>query len=119
MINVKWTKDRYLPLDGSVAMSGNLNLNNNKITKLAQPTSNNEAANKNYVGNQLFNYVKTDGSSSMVGSLDVNDHRITGLSLHPPTGDEVTNKEYVDAQIKKSNIKPKQTWVLELYNKTC
>ena len=32
VINVKWAKDRYLPLNGSVAMSGNLNLNNKQIT---------------------------------------------------------------------------------------
>ena len=34
VINVKWAKDRYLPLNGSVAMSVNLNFNNKQITNL-------------------------------------------------------------------------------------
>ena len=34
VINVKWAKDRYLPLNGFVAMTGNLDLNNKQITNL-------------------------------------------------------------------------------------
>ena len=40
VINVKWAKDRCLPLNGSVAMSGNLNLNNKQITNLGLNTQN-------------------------------------------------------------------------------
>ena len=39
----------FLKKDGSVAMTGNLNLNNNKITNLATPVSDTDAANKAYV----------------------------------------------------------------------
>ncbi|CAH3172098.1 unnamed protein product, partial [Porites evermanni] len=35
--------------DGTTAMTGNLNLNNNKILNLSKPTQDNEAATKNYV----------------------------------------------------------------------
>ena len=40
-----------LPLDGSEAMTGNLNLGSNRITNLATPTSNTDAATKAYVDN--------------------------------------------------------------------
>ena len=39
----------FLKKDGSVAMTGNLNLNSNKITNLATPVSDTDAANKAYV----------------------------------------------------------------------
>ena len=34
VINVQWAKDRYLPLNGSVAVTSNLDLNNKQITNL-------------------------------------------------------------------------------------
>ena len=46
MINVKWAKDRYLPLDGSVAMSGNLNMSDNKINNIICGTNNFGVINK-------------------------------------------------------------------------
>ena len=39
----------YLEKDGTVAMTGNLNLNNNKIINLSKPTQDNEATTKDYV----------------------------------------------------------------------
>ena len=57
----------YLEKDGTVAMTGDLNLNNNKIVGLATPTSNTDAATKKYVDDNagspdLSNYLKKDGS---------------------------------------------------------
>lgn len=46
VINAKWAKDRYLPLDGSVAMSGNLNMSNNKINNIICSTNNSGVINK-------------------------------------------------------------------------
>jgi hypothetical protein len=44
-----------LKADGSIAMTGNLNLNRtNKIINLAAPTSGTDAANKNYVDSKGF-----------------------------------------------------------------
>ena len=43
--------NNLLPLDGSKAMTGDLNLNNHKITNVATPTNNNDVANKSYVDN--------------------------------------------------------------------
>ena len=45
----------------------------------------------------------------MLGNLQMNNHRITGLTNPPNSHDEATNKEYVDENISKSNIKPSHT----------
>ena len=39
VINVKWAKDRYLPLNGNVAMSGDLNMSNNKVNNIINSTN--------------------------------------------------------------------------------
>ena len=45
----------YLEKDGTVVMTGDLNVGNNKIKNLSNPTENNEAANKDYV-DKLVNH---------------------------------------------------------------
>jgi len=49
VINVKWVKDRYLPRNGNVAISGDLNMSNNKINNIINSTNNFGAINKKYV----------------------------------------------------------------------
>ena len=52
-------------------MSGDLNMVNNKITNLLNPTSNQEAATKNYVDNVLYGpnlFISTNaGNTSLAG----------------------------------------------------
>ena len=43
----------YLEKDGTVAMTGNLNLNNNKIVNLSDPTTDQQAANRGWVRKQI------------------------------------------------------------------
>ncbi len=43
----------FLQRDGSVALTGNLNGNSNKITNLANPSASSDAANKSYVDTQV------------------------------------------------------------------
>ena len=49
-------------------MSGPLSLNNNKITALATPTSNSDAANKSYVDNSIPTALKNPNSISFTGA---------------------------------------------------
>ena len=102
----------YLELDGTSQMQGNLQMNNNRITRLPLPNLGDEAATKNYVTitmNHLPNlFVDRQGNSKMLGNLQMNDHRITGLT-DPDSDDEATNKKYVDSHVSKSNIKPSHT----------
>ena len=103
----------YLKIDGTSQMQGNLEMNNNRITRLPLPQLGDEAATKNYVWitmNHLPNlFLNRQGTSKMLGNLQMNDHRMTGLTNPPNADDEATNKKYVDTHISKSNIKPSHT----------
>ena len=103
----------YLKIDGTSQMQGNLQMNNNRITRLPLPNLGDEAATKNYVTitmNHLPNlFLDRQGNSKMLGNLQMNNHRITGLTNPPNVDDEATNKKYVDTHISKSNIKPSHT----------
>ena len=100
----------YLKRDGSSQMQGNLQMNNNQITNLPYRQLSDEAATKDYVTISMNHlpslFLDRQGKSKMLGDLQMNDKRITGLTNPPNADDEATNKEYVDDNISKSNIKP-------------
>ena len=104
----------YLKLDETSQMQGNLEMNNNQITRLPDPHLGDEAATKNYVlttMNHLPNLsLDRQGTSKMLGNLQMNNHRITGLTNPPNDDDEAVSKKYVDENISKSSsIKPSHT----------
>ena len=105
--------DDYLKLDGTKTMTGNLNMNNKRITNLPTPQLSNEAATKDYVTISMNHlpslFLDRQGKSKMLGDLQMNDHRITGLTNPPNADNEATNKKYVDDNISKANIKPSHT----------
>ena len=91
-----------LKLDGSRAMTGDLNMNNNLITNCGRltmvadgnspinmnksylyglpiPDSNDDAANKNYVDTRDKLNLPLNGSRAMQGNLNMGDHTITGI----------------------------------------
>ena len=91
-----------LKLDGSRAMTGDLNMNNNLITNCGRltmvadgnspinmnksylyglpiPVSNDDAANKNYVDTRDNLNLPLNGSRAMQGNLNMGDHTITGI----------------------------------------
>ena len=91
-----------LKLDGSRAMTGDLNLNNKLIINcgrltmvadgnspinmnksylygLPNPVSNDDAANKGYVDNRDNLNLPLNGSRAMQGNLNMGDHTITGI----------------------------------------
>ena len=94
------TMSNYLKKDGTVAMTGNLNLNNNKIVGLATPTSNTDAAPKKYVDDNsgspdLSDYLEKDGSVTMTGNLNLGSNKIVGLAT-PVSNTDAATKNYVD-----------------------
>ena len=102
--------DNYFKLDGTKAIAGNINMNNNRIYKLPNPQLADEPATLGYVSqlnNNLFNsYLDLKGVRKMEGNLQMDGHNITGITNFPKADDEVSNKKYVDDNIIKSNIKP-------------
>ena len=112
-LNLKADKsdlNNYLRLDGSKAMTGDINMNNNRIYKLPNPQLADEPATLGYVSqlnNNLFNsYLDLKGVRKMTGNLQMNGNNITGLSNPPGADDHAVNRKYVLETISKSNIKP-------------
>ena len=78
---------------------------------------NSNAANKIYVDSEISKlptidttpYLKKDGSIPMTGNLQMNGNHISGLTDLPNSDDQATNKQYVDENIRKANIKPSHT----------
>ena len=101
-INSKAEKTDAILRDGTQSMSDNLNLNNQKIVDLADPTGPKGAATKGYVDNKvsdgiskvpnpdLSDYLKVNGSVSMTGDLNMGDNKITDLD----TQDDVSITDY-------------------------
>ena len=100
----------YLEKDGTVAMTGNLNLNNNKIVRLANPTSKTDAATKKYVDDiteslGLGNYLKKNGTIAMTENLNVGNNKIINLSK-PTQDNDAVNKDYVDKLVHHNAVQP-------------
>ena len=79
---------------------GNYDVDNKKLTNVATPTGNADAATKKYIDDHIGNvhqtgYFKKDGSVAMTGDLNVGGHKITNVAT-PTTQTGATTKKYVD-----------------------
>ena len=106
-LNLKADKsdlNNYLKLDGTKAMTGNLNMNNHSIQNVKDPVNEYDSINKKYVDNKvnskadlsdLNDYLKLDGSRAMIGNLNINNNRIQNLKS-PSNEKDAANKNYID-----------------------
>ena len=106
----------YLEKDGTVAMTGDLNLNNNKIVGLATPTSNTDAATKKYVDDNtgspdLSDYLEKDGTVAMTGNLNVGNNKIINLSK-PTQDNDAVNKDYADKLVHHTAVQPRTSLLI-------
>lgn len=96
----------FLKRDGSISLTGNLNANSNKITNLANPSSNGDAVNLSYLNTQLSNLnslfdakgsvkVATISPGTLSSSF-TNGSSIDGITVS--TGDLILIKDQVAAE---------------------
>ena len=100
----------YLKKDGTVTMTGNLNLGSKKIVSLATPTSNTDAATKKYVDDNagspdLSDYLEKDGTVAMTGNLNLGSNKIINLS-NPTQVNEAVTKDYADKLVHHTAVQP-------------
>ena len=100
----------FIKKDGTIAMTGNLNLGTKKVVGLATPVSNTDAATKKYVddnaeSSDLSDYLEKDGTVAMTGNLNLNNHKIKNLS-YPIMDKEVATKNYVDKLVHHTAVHP-------------
>ena len=114
----------YLKRDGTVSVTGNLNMFLNKIIDCGRPTGTRDVTNKAYVDSEVGKKPDTnqvilrDGSNTMTSVLDMNNQRIINLGNATHDQDAITlkqvndgiatvsteNNKYTDQQIAKSHI---------------
>ena len=108
----------YLKRDGTVSVTGNLDMSLNKIINCGQPTGARDVTNKAYVDSEVGKTLKLDGSGVMTSVLDMNKQRIINLGNATHNQDAITlkqvndgiatvsteNNKYTDQQIAKSHI---------------
>ena len=83
----------YLPLSGGT-MSGDINMNNNRLTNLNGGVAPADAVNRAQLDTK---FDKSGGT--MTGQLSMNNNRILNIALTPILGREATCKDYVDGLI--------------------
>ena len=114
----------YLKRDGTVSVTGNLNMSLNKIIDCGQPTGTRDVTNKAYVDSEvgkkpdINQVILRDGSNTMTSVLDMNNQRIINVKDATHNQDAITlkqvndgiatvsteNNKYTDQQIAKSHI---------------
>ena len=94
-VNTKADKtelDDDLKKDGSVALTGDFNVNGNKVLNLRTPVLNNEPATKFYTD---VHFLNVNGQTHMNGVLNMGTKRIVNLATPTADGNAAT-KKYVD-----------------------
>ena len=97
----------FLKLDGTRAMTGNLDMGDHSIQKVGEPENSDNVATKNYVDAEIgyisTPFLKLDGTRAMTGVLNMNDHKINNLKM-PEFNTDAANKQYIDEKLLKSHL---------------
>ena len=82
--------------DGSVTMTGNLNVGEHLITKLGYPKDILDATNKSYVDSEIASCLKRDGTDPALGNLNMAGYAIEDLkdADNSTPAEDAVNKKY-------------------------
>ena len=94
------TNANYLKVDGSNVMTGDLNMNEQRVKNTLDPTDEQDTVNKRYLESQLTDYLKRNGQSPMTFDLNMNSYKIVNLE-DPDNDGDAANKKYVKDEIAK------------------
>ena len=108
----------YLKKDGSVSLTGDLNMSQKKIINCGPPSNSFDVTRKSYVDNQFSRCLRLDGSNKMTSNLDMNNLQIKHVKDATHNQDAITlkqvndaiattstkNNEYTDEKIAESHI---------------
>ena len=105
-----------LLLDGSKAMTGALDMNNNEIKNLKDPVNDQDAATKKWINTQLgtkasLTYTNTQlakkldlSGGNMTGDINLaNSHKIIN-SLNPTSDTDLVTKKYMETHVSQSHV---------------
>ena len=99
----------FVHLDGSEAMTGNLDMGNHSIQKVGEPVNSDDVATKNYVNAEIGHistpFLKLDGTRAMTGILNMNTHKISDVVI-PEFDTDVVNKQYLENKLIESHLQP-------------
>ena len=99
----------FLKIDGSRAMTGNLDIGDHSIQKVIDPVNSDDVATKNYVDAEIgyisTPFLKLDGTRAMTGILNMNTHKISNV-VNPEFDTDVVNKQYLENKLIESHLQP-------------
>ena len=99
----------FLKIDGSRAMTGNLDMGDHSIQKVGDPVNSGDVATKNYVDAEIgyisSPFLKLDGTRAMTGILNMNTHKISNV-VNPEFDTDVVNKQYLENKLIESHLQP-------------
>ena len=99
----------FLKIDGSRAMTGNLDMGDRSIQKVGDPVNSDDVATRNYVDAEIgyisTPFLKIDGSRAMTGILNMNTHKISNV-VNPEFDTDVVNKQYLENKLIESHLQP-------------
>ena len=93
------SNNNYVKTDGSSFMSGDLNMNEQRVENMLDPVNEQDAVNRRYLESQLNDYLKRDSQSPMTFNLDMNNYKIVNLKNYNPNNNspqDVPNLKYID-----------------------
>ena len=89
----------YLKKDGSIALTNNLDLGDNKIVNVKEATSGTDAVNFTQLNNELYKYLHESGGD-MTGDIRMNNNRIYGIG-NVENDTSAVNRKYVNDELDK------------------
>ena len=89
----------YLKKDGSIALTNNLDLGDNKIVNVKEATSGTDAVNFTQLNNELYKYLHESGGD-MTGDIRMNNNSIYGIG-NVENDTSAVNRKYVNDELDK------------------